>query len=97
MTTLAQGGHKVSFNPVWSIEERIKRIKNGELAAEASAFDRLSPEVKSSLLKQWYETQVLPDGKRLEQMTFWEMIGELIVSLLASVANSRKDKSAEKK
>jgi hypothetical protein len=52
---------------------------------------------KKPSLKQWYETHVLSDSKRLEQKTFWEVIGELIVSLLASVANSRKDKSADKK
>jgi hypothetical protein len=65
--------------------------------AQVSAFDQLPPGVKSGLLKQWYETYDLPDGKRLEQMTFWEVIGELIISLLASAANFRKETPTDKK
>jgi hypothetical protein len=34
---------------------------------------------------------------RLGQMTFWEVIGEMIVGILASAAQSLKDKPAEKK
>jgi tellurite resistance-related uncharacterized protein len=79
------------------MDEVLNRFKNGGLAPEVSSFDRLAPGVKSGLLKQWYETHVLQGSKRFEQMTFWEMIGELVIGLLASVAKSRKDTPAEKK
>jgi hypothetical protein len=59
-------------------------------------FDRLPPEERRRLVNQWYQTLVLPDSKSPEKMTFWGVIGELAVSLLAGVASSLKDKSADK-